>query len=135
MEVNPRGVSLSVSIETQGAFFPRTIAWLERLRNNSVLDSLDEYGQRGVDALVANTPVDDGSTAAAWRYVVNRGSEISTIQWVNDEVVDGTPLVILLQYGHGTGTGGYVQGRDFINPAMLPVFLEILDDVRKELTR
>lgn len=87
----------------------------------------------GLDALSAATPVETGRAAHSWGYRVITGSQPG-IEWYNTDTIDGTPLVILLQYGHATGTGGYVQGRDFINPAMRSVFQEIADAVWKEVS-
>jgi len=91
---------------------------------------LDKYGQRGVAALQATTPKDSGKTANAWRYTIfDLG-----IAWENTNITtDGTQIAILLQYGHGTRNGGYVQGRDYINPAVQPIFDEIADACWKEV--
>lgn len=107
--------------------------WLEKIHGtNPIAKALDEYAQEGVAALAASTPVDTGKTASSWRYEVEVGSGSSSIYWINDNVTyNGDPIVILLQHGHGTGTGGYVAGRDFINPAMRPVFDSISEKVRK----
>lgn len=111
----------------------RVEKWLERLTKTNPLETaLRECGEMGVKALAANTPVKTGKTAASWRYEVEIGREKSSIYWINDNVTkDGDPVVILLQLGHGTGTGGYVAGKDFINPAMKPVFDAISDKAWK----
>jgi hypothetical protein len=91
--------------------------------------------QRGVDALRAATPRDSGATANAWGYeIVNTGSSI-TIWWINSNNINGFPVAIGLQYGHGTGTGGWVQGYDYINPALKAIFDEIAESVWREVTR
>ena len=91
---------------------------------------MTEYAQQGVNALQAATPVDSGKTASAWRYEIEAGGDRTSIYWINDNATyQGDPIAILLQYGHGTGTGGYVQGRDYINPAMKPVFDSIEEGV------
>jgi hypothetical protein len=97
--------------------------------------ALDIYAQRGVSALAAATPSETGVTAASWSYTIERSLGGCTIWWTNNHKDEaGTPIVIMLQFGHGTGTGGYVQGRDFINPAMAPIFEEIKSAVWKEVT-
>ncbi len=89
----------------------------------------------GVDALSAATPVDTGLTASSWGYEIHSSGATSSIVWTNSNVNDGIPIAILIQYGHGTRSGAYVQGRDFINPAMRSVFDNIANAVWKEVTR
>jgi hypothetical protein len=109
-----------------------TEKYLEKLMTKEHFKVLEQCAQDGVDALAGNTPMDTGKTAASWSYeILVKGNEI-VIVWSNDSVTrDGDPIVLLLQYGHGTGTGGYVQGRDFINPAIQPVFDNIVEEVWK----
>ena len=95
---------------------------------------LEAYGIRGVDALSSNTPRDSGLTAESWNYRIVKDPDHPRIEWFNDNVQNGSVIAILIQYGHGTGTGGYVEGRDYINPALRPVFDKIADDVWKEVT-
>jgi hypothetical protein len=103
-------------------------------RDAKFFDQLDKYGREGVAALASATPVDTSLTANSWTYeVINEGGTHG-IRWRNTHMAAGTPVVILLQYGHGTGTGGYVQGRDFINPVILPLFERIKADVRKAVS-
>lgn len=110
--------------------------WLTGLSKGDYLDVLDKCGKKGVEALQAATPVRTGLTAASWSYDVNRSRTHTTITWSNANVTrDGHPIAIMLQLGHGTGTGGYVVGRDYINPAMKPVFDEIEDEVWKVVTK
>lgn len=111
--------------------------WLNRVnKTNFIQDVLDECGELGLAALEQATPVRTGKTAASWKYGTKIGRDKSQLWWENDNVTkDGDPVVILLQMGHGTGSGGYVAGRDFINPAMKPVFDEISDRVWKAVTR
>lgn len=97
--------------------------FLKDMGANSLFDALETFGQEGVAALESATPRDTGVAAGSWYYQVTRSSGGATISWFNsDKDGEGTPIVILLQYGHGTGTGGWVPGRDFINPAMEQVF-------------
>lgn len=92
---------------------------------------LEEYGRKGVDALSMATPVDSGITASSWTYDISETSNGFEINWNNSNVNDGVNIAIILQYGHGTGTGGYVQGRDYINPALQSVFDGFVDDLTK----
>lgn len=94
---------------------------------------LEKYAQEGVSALSQSTPELTGLTAASWAYEVSVDKEYYSITWTNDNLVDGIPVAILLQYGHMTGTGGYVQGYDYINPSLQPIFDKIADDVWKEV--
>ena len=95
---------------------------------------LDPFARQGIDALRHATPVDSGLTADSWGYKITTNSKNTTIMWTNSHIVDGRPIAILLQFGHGTGTGGYVQGIDYINPAIRPVFDRIADSVWKAVT-
>ena len=107
-----------------------TERFLNRLQRKDYFSRLNEYAQQGVSALQAATPVDSGRTASAWRYEIEANGDTTSIYWINDNTTyQGDPIAILLQYGHGTGTGGYVRGRDYINPAMRPVFDKIEEGV------
>ena len=110
----------------------KTDAFLDKILAEDPYNGLEHFAQRGVDALMAATPHESGETAAAWTYEIQRGGKI-TIWWINTHVENGFNVVIGLQYGHGTGTGGWVQGYDFINPALRPIFDEIANDVWKEV--
>lgn len=104
-------------------------------KEENLFRNLTALGKRGVEALRANTPVDTGLTASAWSFELEISGRTSSITWLNSSVTrDGTPIAIMLQYGHGTGTGGYVRGIDYINPAMAPIFDKIADDVWKVVT-
>lgn len=92
---------------------------------------LTKGGQEGVDALSSATPVDSGFTSESWDFKVEQKGGSHAIIWTNSHIEDGVPIAIILQFGHGTGTGGYVQGQDYINPALRPVFDKIADSVRK----
>lgn len=111
--------------------FRKTENFLNALGKGDIYASLERAGQQGVAALRAATPVDSGATAAAWSYRVTKTRTSASVAWYNANTAGGKPIAIMLQYGHGTGTGGYVQGRDFINPAMRPIFDKIADDVWK----
>ena len=103
----------------------KTRKFLKRCSDLDLDDVLNLYGQEGADALAKATPKDTGKTAASWSYEVTKGRESIVITWKNSNVVDGVPIAVILQYGHGTRNGGYVEGVDYINPAMRPVFERI----------
>ena len=115
--------------------FERTDQLLKGAKEKKYLKVLDKYGQEGVAALAAATPTDSGLTAESWDYKIQNGSGGYKIMWTNSNVNDGVPIAIIIQYGHGTGTGGYVQGRDYINPAMRSVFDNIADKAWEEVKR
>lgn len=121
---------MSVSLSLDGKFV-KTEAWLTKLKEQEYLDVLKDCGQRGVEALSDATPVDTGLTSQSWTYNIEKGAGVGRIVWSNTHVVNGVNIAVILQYGHGTGTGGYVQGRDYINPAMKPIFDEIEQRVLK----
>lgn len=108
----------------------KTEKYLEKLSRQDYFNILDSCARQGVEALRSATPKESGLTAASWTYEIVRGRGHTQIYWKNDNVIrDGRPIAILLQYGHGTGTGGYVVGRDYINPAIRPVFDDIANKV------
>ncbi|MPM42084.1 hypothetical protein SDC9_88746 [bioreactor metagenome] len=115
--------------------FNNTMKFLERARKLSITDILNRYGQEGVKALSAATPKDTGDTASKWGYEITTGKNKHSITWTNDSINDGIPIVILIQYGHGTKNGGYVSGVDFINPAIQSVMNKIADSIWKEVTK
>lgn len=115
--------------------FKNTTKFLERARKLSIQQILERYGQEGVKALQAATPIDTGETSSMWGYKVSTGRNSSSITWTNDSINDGIPIVILIQYGHGTKNGGYVSGVDFINPAIQNVMDKIADSAWKEVTK
>ena len=114
--------------------FKNTERFFNKVSKLDIRSELDAYGKMGVNALESATPASSGKTAAAWDYEVVDSGRSWSIYWTNTHIVDGLPVVILLQYGHGTGTGGYVSGRDFINPALKPVFNTIAEGVWKVVT-
>ena len=99
--------------------------WLIQVKDRKLRNVLASAGDRGVAALRANTPVGTGKTANSWKYKIKQTKRGVKIVWYNTNVVSKVPIAIILQYGHGTRQGGYVQGRDYINPAMKPIFDEI----------
>lgn len=115
--------------------FSKTTQYFERLKETMKLGILDKYGREGVAALSSATPVESGVTAASWYYEIEHTKDSATISFSNSHVNQGVPIAIILQYGHGTGTGGWVQGRDYINPAIQPLFDKITEEAWKEVTR
>lgn len=105
--------------------FKKTRKFLKRCSNLQLDDLLDQYGKEGVEALARATPKDTGKTAASWSYAVHKSDGRITITWSNSNIVDCVPIAVILQYGHGTRNGGYVEGVDYINPAMRPIFERI----------
>lgn len=114
--------------------FSKTESFLKKLRKLDLDSVLRKYGELGVQALAIATPVETGKTAASWDYKIEKGKGVVTITWTNSNVNNGVPIALLIQYGHGTGTGGYVQGRDYIKPAILPIFDQLADALWKEVT-
>lgn len=104
---------------------------LKKFVRGDIFSQLHRYGQMGVTALAAATPVDSGATAAGWYYEITHTKGRYSIDFKNRNVVDGVNVAILIQYGHGTRNGGYVVGRDYINPAIMPIFERIKDEVWK----
>ncbi len=115
--------------------FSDTTKFLERAKRAVRLSDLDKYGREGVAALASATPVDTGLTASSWSYEITNKNGIITISFLNSNVQNGVPIAIIIQYGHGTGTGGWVQGRDYINPAIQPIFDKIVDNAWREVTK
>lgn len=123
-----------ISFRQRGDFSKLT-KFLERAKHAARVSVLDKYGREGVAALAAATPVDTGLTAASWYYRIENKKGSASIGFYNANVQNGVPIAIILQYGHGTGTGGWVQGRDYINPAIQPIFDRIAEDAWKEVTK
>lgn len=115
--------------------FSKLNRYLERVKEAVKLGDLDKYGREGVAALSSATPVESGKTANSWYYEIERQNGYVSIVFKNSNINNGVPIAIILQYGHGTGTGGWVQGRDYINPAIQPIFDKIADDAWKEVTK
>lgn len=115
--------------------FSKATRYFEKLREASRLKVLEKYGREGVAALSSATPIESGQTAGSWGYEISRNGSVTTIAFTNSNNNKGFPVAIMLQYGHGTGTGGWVQGRDYINPAIQPIFDRIADEAWKEVTK
>lgn len=102
--------------------------------NEDIQRRLYDFGMQGVEALSSSTPIDTGATASSWGFTVTTRKDLISITWTNSHYVKDVPIAIILQYGHGTGTGGYVQGRDYINPAMRPIFDSLAKQIWEEVT-
>lgn len=113
--------------------FSKTLIFFERLKNLFHAGILDKYGKEGVEALRKATPVDSGKTAASWRYEIKNLQNGMAIEFHNDNVVGDIPVAILIQYGHHTKNGGWVRGRDFINPAARPVFDKLAEEISRKV--
>ena len=123
-----------ISFRQKGDFSKLT-KFLERAKETVYLGDLNKYGRQGVAALASATPIDSGETASSWYYEIENNKESATITFYNSNVQNGVPIAIILQYGHGTRNGGWVEGRDYINPAIQPVFDRIVNDAWKEVTK
>ena len=115
--------------------FSKLTRFLERAKEVVRMGELDKYGRQGVEALASATPVDSGETAKSWYYEIENKNGRATITFNNSHINKGVPIAIILQYGHGTGTGGWVEGRDYINPAIQPLFDKIANDAWREVTK
>lgn len=120
---------------SQRGNFNKTERFLNHAVKAEYLSILEKYGQEGVIALSNATPVDSGKTASSWYYKIEHTDRSYTITWCNSNVVDGVPVVVLIQYGHGTRNGGYVEGNDYIHPSIKPIFEELANAAWKEVTR
>lgn len=124
-----------ISFRQQQSSFSKLTRYLEGLKETVKLGDLDRYGREGVAALASATPVDSGLTASSWYYEIKRQNGSATITFKNSNVNKGVPIAIILQYGHGTRNGGWVQGRDYINPAIQPIFDKLAEDAWREVTK
>lgn len=115
--------------------FSNTEKFLKNARKGARTVDLDKFGQEGVAALMSATPIDSGKTAASWFYEIREEHGSTIISFCNSNIQNGVPIAVILQYGHGTGTGGWVQGRDYINPAIQPIFDEIANKAWREVTK
>lgn len=123
-----------ISFRQKGDFSELT-RFLEKAKETVKIGELDRYGKEGVAALSSATPIDSGLTASSWYYKIDRKPGSVSISFHNSNVVDGVPIAIILQYGHGTRNGGWVQGRDYINPAIQPIFDKIANNAWKEVRK
>lgn len=123
-----------ISFRQKGDFSKLT-KFLERAKETVHLGDLNKYGRQGVAALASATPIDSGETASSWYYEIENNKESATITFYNSNVQNGVPIAIILQYGHGTRNGGWVEGRDYINPAIQPIFDQIVDDAWREVNK
>ena len=115
--------------------FSKLSRYIDKAREAAKIGILDKYGREGVAALASATPVKTGKTASSWVYEIKRQNGSVSIVFKNTNIVNGVPIAIILQYGHGTGTGGWVEGRDYINPAIQPIFDEIANKAWREVTK
>lgn len=115
--------------------FSNTTNYLKKLKNAKILKVLERYGQEGVKALSSATPVDSGLTASSWYYRIEQNLNSAKLIFCNSNVNKGVPIAVILQYGHATGTGGWVEGRDYINPALQPIFDELVKNAWGEVTK
>lgn len=123
-----------ISFRQKGNFSKLT-SYLERAKGAVRLGNLDRYGREGVAALASATPQESGLTASSWYYEIVRSDNSVSIQFLNSNIQNGVPIAVILQYGHGTGTGGWVEGRDYINPSIRPIFDRIANDAWREVTK
>jgi hypothetical protein len=122
-----------ISFRQKGDFSKLT-RYLEKVKEVARIGDLDKYGRQGVAALESATPKDTGLTSKSWKYEIKQSKGSVSISFYNTNIQNGVPIAILLQYGHGTRNGGWVQGRDYINPAIQPIFDEIVKSAWKEVT-
>lgn len=115
--------------------FSKLTTFLEKTKGIVHLSNLDKYGREGVSALSAATPIDTGLTANSWYYEISHTNGSAVISFHNSNIQNGVPIAVILQYGHGTRNGGWVEGRDYINPAIQPIFDKIANDAWEEITR
>lgn len=115
--------------------YKKTEKYLKRVQKMSLDEYLNRAGVMGVAMLAAYTPIDSGRTASSWDYEIHKSHDMVKIVWTNSNTSNGIPIAVLIQYGHATRNGGYVEGRDFINPAIQPVFDKLAEDIWTEVTR
>lgn len=120
---------------SQKGDFSKLTRYLERVKEAARIGILDKYGKKGVSALSSATPIESGLAANSWGYNVTHGRGFARIEFTNSDIENGFPVAIMIQYGHGTGTGGWVEGRDYINPAIQPIFDQIVEEAWREVTK
>ena len=123
-----------ISVKHKGDF-SKVIRYLERVNKGVNIRSLDKYGREGVEALASSTPVKTGLTASSWYYEIEDKRGTVELRFCNSNIQNGVPIAIILNYGHATRNGGWVEGRDYINPAIQPIFDKIAEDAWKEVIR
>lgn len=123
-----------ISVGRRGDFANLT-RYLKRVQKTARLMNLEKYGREGVAALASATPINTGLTASSWNYKITKEKGIYSISFYNTNIQNGVPIAIILQYGHGTRNGGWVEGRDYINPAIQPIFDKLANDAWKEVTK
>lgn len=114
--------------------FSKTTKFLTRVTHTICRSDLERYAKKGVAALASATPVESGLTADSWTYEIISKKGSITINFINTNIQQNVPIAVIIQYGHGTGTGGWVEGRDYINPAIQPIFDEMINDIWREVT-
>lgn len=122
-----------IKIKQKGDF-RKTEKFLKKALSRKYMYVLQKYGEYGVNALTAATPVDSGRTAVSWRYAIEKKDSSISVVWYNDNINKGVNIALILQYGHGTRNGGWVEGRDYINPALQPIFDKLAELAWKEVT-
>lgn len=115
--------------------FSKTTKFLTKLKQNVDISTFEKYGKKGVAALASATPVDSGLTANSWYYKIEKTNSSISLLFCNSNIQNGVPIAVILQYGHGTRNGGWVQGRDYINPAIQPIFDKIVNNAWREVTK
>lgn len=126
---------MKVKLKVKGDW-NKSETWLQKLKEKRFLNTLDKYGREGVAALSSATPVDSGVTASSWSYRIVQNEQSISLEFLNNsETYTGIPIIILLHYGHGNGHGGYVRGRDFINPIVQPLFDKVVDELFAEIRK
>ena len=123
---------MNVSFRQKGDF-SKTMQFLGKVKKGVTPADLEKYGREGVAALASATPVDSGLTASSWYYEIVRGNGTISINFNNSNIQNGVPIAVIIQLGHGTGTGGWVEGRDYINPAIQPIFDKIAENAWREV--
>ena len=119
-----------ISLDTRGDW-SNTLNFFDKMLRQDYISAVEAQAQRGVEALMSATPVRSGLTASSWGYKIERGFGKTTISWTNSNINEGVNIAVILQYGHGTGTGGYINGVDYINPTIRPVFDDIVKQIEK----
>ena len=123
-----------ITVKHKGGF-SKVTRYLEKVKKGVNIKDLEKYGKAGVEALAANTPVKTGLTANSWYYEIENKNGVARISFCNSNIQNGVPIAIILQYGHGTRNGGWVEGRDYINPAIQPIFDKLANEAWKEVTK